>query len=269
MSGVLIAVPHASVRLPDELRARVLPHVDSRFLLLQSDMFTDAIYSVPGAENVIYEWSRFAADPNRYEGQKTEGGIVPVIDFEHRPLYREGCFPDTAECEALVERYHRPYHAAVKARLDEGDFCFFIDGHSMMETAPKRSPDFGRKRPDVCLSNCGDEEGEAIPGGRRLVCSPEKTREIQDRLRHWLLTIPAPDCGDKGAVEGTVLLNKPFLGGHGVRTHARPDAGIPGLQLELNQRLWIDETTWEPLPGRVEWIRQVLERFVAELAAAR
>jgi N-formylglutamate amidohydrolase len=168
----------------------------------------------------------------------------------------------------VVERYHRPYQAELEQRIEEGDYCFFIDGHSMMANAPIRSPDFGVPRPDACISNCGDGRGEAIPGGRSLVCSPELTRFVQGRLQHWLTALPAPDCGAEAAVVGTVQLNNPFLGGHGVRSHARPDGGMPGIQLELNQRLWADQKTGQALPGRIEWIRSVIEYFVADITLA-
>lgn len=265
MSGVLIAVPHASVRLPEDLKERVGTHVDTEFLRAQSDMYTDTIYDVPGATNVVYQWSRFVADPNRFEGQKSEGGIVPLIDFDERSIYRANCEPVYAELEERIARYHRPYHERLRECIDEGDFHFFFDGHSMMSTAPKRSPDFGVHRPDACLSNCGDERGEAIQGGRALVCSPEQTRLAQRLLREAFEALPAPPHHDAEPVEGSVLLNKPFLGGHGVRTHARPERGMPGLQIELNQRLWIEPRTGQPLPGRIDWMRKVVAQLVAAL----
>ena len=267
MREILIAVPHAGVRLVPELADRVLSHVDERFLRSQSDMYTDRIYVAEGTQQVVYPWSRFVADPNRYEGQTTEGGIVPLTDFGERPIYREGLEPSAEEQQRLVEAYHRPHHLRVSEILDQGDFCFFIDAHSMMSRPPLRSPDAGRSRPDACLSNCGDTQGDAIPGGRPLTCSPGLTRYIQERLAFWMRTIPAPEVGLAYDVHGSVQLNTPFLGGHGVRTHARPEGGIPGLQFEFNQRLWVDEERVEPLPGRVEWMQEVLGRLVADIAA--
>lgn len=265
MAKVLIAVPHAGVALPEEVKIRVFPRVDSAFLLGQSDMFTDQIYAVSGADNHVFSWSRLAVDPNRFEGQTSEGGIVPVVDFDSNPLYPEGQAPGAAERQTLVERYHRPYHAALAERIEAGSYTFFIDGHSMMATAPVRSPDFGIPRPDGCISNCGDAQGESIPGGRPLLCSPELTRFVLGRLEHWLVAVPAPELEGAAGPTGQVGLNTPFLGGHGARTHARPTAGMPGIQLELNQRLWADEVTGQPLPGRIAWLQSVLERFVADI----
>jgi len=268
MAEVIIAVPHAGITLPQELAGRVLSHVDSEFLLSQSDMFTDQVYSVSGVDTVVFGWSRLVVDPNRFEGQTTEGGIVPVVDFNALPIYREGEDPNVEEGLGLIERLHRPYHAVLADRIEAGDYRFFIDGHSMMAAAPRRSPDFGIPRPDACISNCGDERGDVIDGGWPLVCSAELTLFACDRLQHWLTALPAPDLGPQRAVSGTVGMNTPFKGGHGVRTHARPEGGMPGIQLELNQRLWVDEVGGQPLPGRIEWIRTVLERFVADMVVA-
>jgi formiminoglutamase len=268
MAKVLIAVPHAGIVLPSELASRVLPHVDRAFLLGQSDMFTDQIYAVPGADNHVFGWSRMTVDPNRFEGQTTEGGVVPLTDFDSEPVYLQGQAPDSADCQQLIERYHRPYHAALAQRIEAGEYSFFIDGHSMMAHAPPRSPDFGRPRPDACVSNSGDAHGESIPGGEPLVCSPALTRFVRARLTHWLLQIPPPDCGAHAAPTGEIGLNSPFVGGHGVCTHARPDGGMPGVQLELNQRLWADEATGQPLPGRIEWLQSVVEHFVSDITEA-
>jgi hypothetical protein len=43
---------------------------------------------------------------------------------------------------------------------------------------------------------------------------------------------------------------------------------MPGVQLELNQRLWADEATGQPLPGRIEWLQSVVEHFVSDITEA-
>ncbi|MEE2830282.1 MAG: N-formylglutamate amidohydrolase [Myxococcota bacterium] len=266
MAEVFISIPHAGLSMPPELSGRLLPHVDEGFLLSQSDMFTDRIYEADGARTLIYPWSRFTADPNRFEGQTSEGGIVPTTDFDERPLYRAGLEPSLEEQRDLVRSYHQPYHSALADALASEEVCFFIDGHSMMATSPRRSPDYGQRRPDACLSNCGDMQGEILPG-RPLTCSPEQTRHLASRLSHWLQAIPAPEAGPAHAVEGSVRVNDPFMGGHTVRTHAQLSEGLPGLQFELNQRLWVSEGSLTPLPGRVEWLREVISRVVEEIVA--
>jgi hypothetical protein len=135
----------------------------------------------------------------------------------------------------------------------------------MAGTAPIRSPDYGRARPDAVVSNMGDSNGNPAPGAAYLTCPPVLTRWMADRLTHWMTTLRAPDAGARAAVTGTVWLNNPFRGGYGVRHHASTSLDRPGIQLELNQRLWCDEETFTPLPRRIPWMREVLRRWCDDI----
>jgi N-formylglutamate amidohydrolase len=265
MSAVVIAIPHASAALPSEVAAAVLPHVDALLLRANSDVDTDLVYALPNVRNVINPWSRFVADPNRAERQKSDGGVVPVSDFDERLLYAEARLPDPRERQRRIIAYHRTYHAQVAHAVADPRTRFFLDGHSMTAMGPARAPDSGRRRPDATLSNMGDEEGNPTPGLAYLTCPPAVTRAAQESLARLLRDEPAPDAGPRAEPSGEVRINDPFFAGYGVRKHARPSRGVPGMQIELNQRLWVDERTWEPLPGRVEWIQRVLTTWVDEL----
>jgi N-formylglutamate amidohydrolase len=274
MSRVVIGIPHAGVAVPLDLEPAFLPRVEREFLLRQSDAYTDRLYDVPGATVVRFPWSRFVADPNRWEDQIDEGGVVPVTDFEEQPLYAGGEEPTAEQRWARVRRFHQPYHRELARQVEiaragaaghGGGRIFFLDGHSMFATAPLRSPDHGRARPDAVLGNLGDAEGAAIPRERGLSCPTELTRLAAERLGARLLEGGAPDAGEAARVAGTVQLNEPFPGGYGVCTHSAPERGVLGLQVELNQRLWVDPGTWEPLRGRIDWMRRVLTDWVADL----
>jgi|GEM_PF-658276 len=279
MSSVVLAIPHASTALSPEVRDDFLPHVDPQFLRSQSDVDTDVIYALPGVRSVRYEWSRFMLDPNRGEQQENEGGVMPTTDFAEQPLYKPGRAPDGEEQRRRVARFHRPYHARVAAEVADPRTRFFIDGHSMSATAPVRSPDYGQPRPDAVLSNRGDFFGMEMSGnitgidftrgGGPLTCPTDLTIELARRLSHWLTNLPVSHPGRGRRPTGEVRINDPFPGGHGVRTHAHPRQGIPGLQLELNQGLWCEEDTFERIPGRIEWIRKVLTHWLTELMDLR
>ena len=263
--GLVVGIPHAGIVVPRELRDALLPHVDEHFLRSQSDGWTDRIYDVPGARCVIYPWSRIVADPNRAEDQRTEGGVLPVTDFAESPLYRQGRRPGLHEHHVRVLKYHRPYHEQVEAAVSDPRTRFYIDAHSMMETAPVRSPDRGRPRPDAVLGNRPSSKLIEFGVGDRLSCPADLTEHLRARLAHHLLETPAPPGP---APDGSVLLNDPFPGGYGVGTHSDPEGGVPGLQIELNQRLWIVEETFAPIPGRIEWMAEVIARWVDDLVAA-
>lgn len=279
MSSVVIAIPHASTALPREVRADYLPHVTPRFLRSQSDVDTDVVYALPNVRTVRFAWSRFLTDPNRGELQENEGGVVPQFDFDGEPIYRPDALPDGEEQWRRVLRYHRPYHARVARAVDDPRTQFFIDAHSMAATPPRRSPDFGRDRPDAVISNRGDFLGLGLDdnlaasdptrGGGDLSCPAELVQELAARLAFWLGRFPVPRPGMGRMPTAEVRINDPFPGGHGVRTHARPNGGIPGIQLELNQGLWVDSETWERIPGRVDWIKRVMTRWIDDVVRLR
>ncbi len=279
MSRVVLAIPHAATALSPEVEESFLSRVTPQFLRSQSDVDTDIIYALPNVRSIRYDYSRFLADPNRGEQQDNEGGVVPTTDFDEQGMYKPGCEPDGEEQWRRVVTFHRPYHVRVAAEVADPRTTFFIDGHSMSATAPRRSPDFGRERPDAVLSNRGDLLGHELVdnitgidpnrGGGPLTCPTDLTLELSKRLSRLLATIPAPPASRGRKPTGEVRINDPFPGGHGVRTHAHPRDGIPGLQLELNQGLWCYEGSFERIPGRIEWIRDVMERWVDELVALR
>lgn len=265
MSAIVIAVPHAGVAWPEELKERLLPHVTEHHLLTHSDAFTDRVYGVPGVRAVCYGWSRFLVDPNRAPRQVSEGGVVPHTDFDESPLYRSGMEPDEEERDRRVARYHRPFHGRIAEQVRDSRTRFYVDAHSMAGTPPIRSFDCGRTRPDATISNLGDTMGNPSPGTPFLTCRPELARWLAERLRHHLLALPAPAVGSRARITGEVWQNNPFPAGYGVRTHTAP--GLPGVQLELNQRMWTDEDTFAPLPRRIPWVREVVRRWAADVTA--
>jgi len=265
MSAVFIAIPHSAIEVPPDVRRHLLPHVDDHFLRSMSDAYTDLVYSLPTVRWERFPWSRFVADPNRGEAQNNEGGVVPSTDFAEEPLYPPRYMPDEQERQRRVELYHRPYHERLAAAVSDTETRFYLDGHSMAGEGPVRSPDAGQRRPDAVLSNMGDHDGNPAPGLAFLTCPPDLTRRLADSLSRHLVGKPAPDAGPKHAVTGEVRINDPFPAGYGVRRHARPNKGLPGMQIELNQRLWCDEDTWHVIPERVDWIRHVLMDWIAEL----
>ncbi len=265
MARIVIAIPHGSIDLPPDLEPPFAPHVDPTFLRRESDAWTGEIYDVPGTSRLRYPWHRFVADPNRSERQKTEGGVVPDLDFELRRLYPVGVELTAAQRMERVKQHHRPYHALVALAVGEPGVSFFLDAHSMAEVGPPRGPDPGERRPDAVLSNLGGPDGEPIGDGTPTTCPADLTRFAASRLEHHLLTLPAPAHADDDAPEGSVWLNDPFPGGYGVQTHANVGQGVPGLQVELNQRLWLDAKSFEPLAGRVEWLNRVATAWCRDI----
>ena len=269
MARAVISIPHAGTAVPKGLWPRLAAHVDDGYLRRFSDVDTDKIYSIPNARWVRFEWSRYLVDPNRAEQQTSSGGVVPIDTFDRQPLYLAGEEPGDDERRQRVLQYHRPFHSQVSEQVNRPETTFFIDGHSMAGIAPLRTDNPGELRPDAVLSNLGNSDGDPTPGTPFLSCPPDLCRFAAQRLKHWLGEISAPPGPPEGAVQGQVNLNTPFPGGYGVRTHAAPAKGIPGIQLELNQSLWVDEQTFVEIPGRVDWMREVLQHWLDDVVEYR
>jgi len=205
---LLISVPHAGTRVPDELVDLVA--VSPEQLLADSDEAADRIY-LPLADAVsglvTCDVSRTLIDVNRAHNDRRPNGVVKARTFAGRPVFHRP--PDPGLVDRLVARYHRPYHRslarlAARARLG-------VDCHVMSAVGPKVAGDAGRPRPRICL---GFADG---------TCP-----------RPWVDVLA--DCLGQ-ALGAEPSLNVPFRGGYIVRS--RP-GGIPWIQIELNGGDWLE-----------------------------
>jgi N-formylglutamate amidohydrolase len=62
-------------------------------------------------------------------------------------------------------------------------------------------------------------------------------------------------------------LNDPFAGGHVIERHSRPQAGIHGLQLEIDRRCYLDDRLAKPGPG-FDRVAILIETLAVELGEA-
>lgn len=129
-----------------------------------------------------------------------------------------------AEALSRIERHYWPYHAALKALVEEtcGRFgcCILLDCHSM-PSSNDINPDSDGKRPrgpkaqDFVLGNC---HGAA--------CAPAVTDSVAATLER---------------LGYSVGRNVPYSGGFVTRHYGRPEAGLHSLQIEINRALYMDE----------------------------
>ena len=149
-----------------------------------------------------------------------------------------------AEAQGRIERYYRPYHAALdgllKATRKRFGSCLLIDCHSMPSVAGPLEHDAGAARVDFVL---GDRFGKACDGG--LV---EKIERVLRGLGY------------------VVARNRPYSGGFVTQHYGRPAEGVQVLQIEINRALYMDETRIERGPG-FGALKGDLTTLVAHLAA--
>jgi N-formylglutamate amidohydrolase len=167
------------------------------------------------------------------------GSIARVV-AEGQEIYRGKL--TFGDAKRRIDQVHRPYHAALKALLDEARGLFgvaiLIDWHSM----PSAAAGSGRATaPDLVL---GDRFGAACS---RLVTSAWE-REL-------------------AALGYRVTRNTPYAGGFTTEFYGRPEKGVHALQIEINRGLYLDEARVEPGAG-FEALERDLRRVFTQLAAA-
>ena len=225
---LLLSLPHDGSVIPDALQARMTPEARTA---PDTDWHVSRLYAFArelGASILVPRWSRYVIDLNRgeddtslYPGQNTTG-LCPLVRFTGEPVYQPGMQPDAAEVAARIERYWRPYHAALRGELarlraEHGRVALW-EGHSIRGSGLPFL--FEGRLPDL---NLGTANGAS--------CSPA----LQARLEAVL----------GGQVDYDWVANGRFKGGHITRHYGRPADGIEAVQLELSQRTYMDEARFD------------------------
>ena len=201
---LLVSVPHAGLQVPPE--AADLSALAPEQIARDGDEQAAEIY-LPLRDHVsalvTTAVARAFVDVNRPPQDRGPDGAVKTRTIWNEPVWREPLPPETAE--ELLRRYHRPYHERLSSLAQTG-LLLGIDCHTMAAQAPPISPDHGRERPPLCLS---DADG---------TCP-----------RHWMALLARALEESFGR---PVAINDPFRGGHIIRAHA---AAMPWVQLEISR----------------------------------
>lgn len=222
-SPLLISMPHVGTVIPEDQRARYLPHA---LQAEDTDWFLDRLYAFAGelgASLLIPHESRYLIDLNRpsdnqpmYAGaNNTE--LCPTRFFSGKPLYREGQAPDDAEVLRRVEAYWQPYHGALAgeiARLKAAHgHAVLFDAHSIRSELPWL---FSGTLPHL---NLGTVEARS--------CAPS--------LRAALMGVLSAQERFSHVTDGR------FKGGHITRAYGQPAQAVHAVQLEMCWRTYMDE----------------------------
>lgn len=237
---LLVSVPHDGTALPAEIAARFTPEARR---VPDTDWHVARLYEIArglGASMIVPKYSRYVIDLNRgeddvslYPGQNTTG-LCPLVRFSGEPVHLAGAEPSEGEVRARVERYWRPYHTALHGEIDRiraahGRVVLW-EGHSIKGTLPFL---FEGRLPDL---NLGTANGNS--------CSAE----LQSRLEALLSAQGDYDF----AVNGR------FKGGHITRHYGKPASGVDAVQLEISQRCYMDEGSFDYVPVRAEALQRLI-----------
>ena len=222
-SPLLISVPHDGIHLPRDMRARMSP---AAVALPDTDWHVAELYSFArelGASMLVANYSRYVVDLNRpatdealYAGQVATG-LCPMQTFAGEAIYASTPV-DAAELSARVECYWRPYHDKLSATLaqirERHGFALLWDAHSIASVVPRL---FEGELPELNLGT---------NGGRS--CAPRIARRVVDVA---------------AASDYSHVVNGRFQGGYITRHYGDPESNVHAMQLELAQRVYLNETT--------------------------
>jgi N-formylglutamate amidohydrolase len=148
----------------------------------------------------------------------------------------------SAEIQARIDRYHRPYHDRLQAMLDAAHARFgqvwHLNCHSMKAMGRGQKGEPAPIREDFVL---GDLDGQS--------CDPAFRDLVASELRK---------------MGYSVAINVPFRGAELVTRHGAPAEGRHSLQIEINRRLYLDERSVTLNDGFAR-LKADLERLVARL----
>jgi len=225
---LLVSLPHDGTALPPDLSARM---TEAARGVPDTDWHVSRLYDFArglGASVLVPEYSRYVIDLNRppddaslYPGQNTTG-LCPMVRFSGEPVYLPGQEPSEDEVRARVERYWRPYHDALRTELErqhaQHGRVLLWEGHSIRGQGLPFL--FEGRLPDL---NLGTANGAS--------CSPM----LQAKLEAVLSAQSGYDW----------VANGRFKGGHITRHYGDPARGIDAVQLEISQRNYMDEDSFE------------------------
>lgn len=237
---LIISLPHDGTLLPSALAERMNPEARK---VPDTDWHVARLYGFArdlGASILVPIYSRYVVDLNRpsdnaslYPGRNTTG-LCPVVQFNSQPIYQAGEEPRRDEIAERVEQFWKPYHAALAGEIarirDAHGRVVLWEGHSIRAEVPFL---FDGTLPDF---NLGTADGASCRA------------DLQQRLARILAAL----------ADHTHVIDGRFKGGYITRHYGRPDTGVDAVQMELAQRNYMDEDTFEYLPDRAPPTQHVL-----------
>ncbi len=245
---LLISVPHDGCHLPSPIRERM---TSAGLSLPDTDWHVSELYAFAselGASLLVANYSRYVVDLNRppgdealYEGQIATG-LCPRETFAGEPIYNTSP-PDANEVAARVADYWQPYHDRLRDSLaaarERHGYALLWDAHSIASVVPRL---FDGELPTL---NIGTHGGQS--------CDP---------------ALEAAVTAAAAASPYSHVLNGRFQGGFITRHYGDPAKNVHAVQLEIAQRVYMDESTRvfdaAKATGLRGTLRHMLESFIGQ-----
>lgn len=237
---LLVSIPHAGNLVPEEVQPDVC--LSTEELRAYTDLYTDEIFNVPNAHVIKNRYNRVIVDVNRapddiaHEYEQAAEGVIVHTTWDGKKVYTTE--PSAETVETLIARYHNPYHDLIDEILPKVQFM--IDGHSYLPVGPKLKKDSGEVRPDINLGNVNFSS-----------CTREHTIFFRTFFE------------DHGY---SVRINFPYSGkyilGHHCHRRRIHSFLVPGIQIEVNQGLYLAPNIDEAIPERIQEFTQLFTKLV-------
>lgn len=194
-----------------------------------------------GAEELDAALIRGVRQPSRNPRVSSGLGVIPRVVAGGREIYRGKI--SHGEAQARLEEHWHPYHARLKALIEESRLLFgqalLVDCHSMPHDAIESLCRHRRAKPEIVI---GDRHGAAA--GAPFV----------ERIEAVFVA------------EGfKVARNTPFAGAYTAQAYGQPSRGSHVVQIEIDRALYMNEAELRP-NGNFDNMRRILSRIIAELA---
>ena len=240
LDEIVMAIPHASTHIPDDIRSR-MPHSDD-VLLREPDLYTDQIFDLKGPKKILAECSRVIGDCNRAPDEMyTDGklrfmGVIMLSLAQGYDTFNED--PTFEEMQEWINRFHKPFHTKLHEAMKTAQFL--LDCHSLSSLAQAAHIDAGAERADIVLGN-----------REYTICSAETTQWFRDAFE---------------ALGYSVAINDPYPGRYITGAYCSR-LGTPGIQIEINRKLYMDENTLEPYEEAIATLNGQLQAITEDFCA--
>ena len=242
---LLLSIPHDGRRLPPPIRERMTP---AALALPDTDWHVAELYGFAaelGASMLVANYSRYVIDVNRpasdealYPGQLATG-LCPTQTFAGDDIYRDGGVSEE-EVRRRIESYWHPYHDRLRATLEalreKHGYALLWDAHSIESRVPRL---FDGELPAL---NIGTYGGRSCDG-----------------------TIEAAIDGIAGSSPYSSVLNGRFQGGFITRHYGDPGRHVHAVQLEIAQRVYMDEAARTFDDAKATRLRDTLRHMLITL----
>jgi N-formylglutamate deformylase len=239
---LLVSVPHDGRKLPGDIRGRMR---QAGLAIPDTDWHVARLYDFVrdlGASLLVAQYSRYVVDLNRpaddtalYAGQVATG-LCPSSTFAGESIYETGAV-GPEETALRVAEYWRPYHdklamtlATLKARHG---YALLWDAHSIPSVVPRL---FDGELPALNIGTyAGRSCGAALAQAVTACAAASPYSHVRDGR---------------------------FQGGFITRRYGEPADHVHAVQLEIAQRVYMDEASGEFDAKKAALLRDTLRRMI-------